>query len=194
MPTINQIAFITDCEAAVAAVKSQGREVKRIGEILEAAGRHLPELNVISARLAAKGNFAELRRLQKAFQSVGLSSRCVEKAISAETFHVSQYDRVTEAVDLLVEEPNSNSLILERAMPALPVPEMPAVLFSAPESVEPIKPIEAVNIFKEFERPAKRQLSAPEVLASVIDMLTPMSSILKQRVLQSAGLFLGVGE
>lgn len=193
MPTINQITFITDCEAAVAAVKSQGREVKRIGEILEAAGRHLPELNVISARLAAKGNFAELKRLQKAFQSVGLNPRCVEKAISAETLSVSQIGSANKAVDL-IEEANSNALILKRAMPELPSQFFAGFDCQTPEPVEAIKSIEVANIFKEFERPNKRQLSPSEALASVIDMLTPMSSILKQRVLQSAGLFLGVGE
>lgn len=174
MATRRQLIFISDCETAIKAIKSQGRTVSKIWEVLDAAGRNSSELSAMATRLANAGCYAEVKKLQSIFAEVGLNSESIDALLKSSFLESINLPGIASDQKPEPEPELEDHFALLRDMPD-PLPP-----FIAAEETPTPTPTFAFTV-------------PSQALSQVIQILTPLSNIYRERILHSAGLFLGVG-
>ncbi len=169
MATTNQLNFVSDVETASRAILGQGRKVKTVTEVLDAAGRNLFELNRIAAALAVKQEFLLLERLDEAFHSVELAPRCVANALKSFQPNKAPETGLESLVLQPYIEPAESVFMSTETKPALSAPPASINL-----SFAPVDPMDA--------------------LSEVLSILGPLNMTHRQRVLTCASVYYGVGE
>lgn len=189
MATQNQLQFIADCESAVKAIKQQNRQVRTISEVMEAAGRPLEELSSITKRLGIHSETEQLQRLADAFDEVGLKPRCVITTMAK---------LQNKGIELNGSSMDSEPLVLHPYLepetnPSInPKPDFDEMIANRMQKTNPdFESNQVIGLLT----PLNTQKTNPATaLNQVIEILTPFSNAYRQRVLSSAGMFLGVGE
>lgn len=80
-PTESQLHFVSDIESGVRALIAQGAQVKKVSQVMEAAGRELQELSQFVGRFSEQGHWHLIERLAEAFLAVNLAPLSITRAM-----------------------------------------------------------------------------------------------------------------
>jgi hypothetical protein len=149
-PTENQLAYVSDIEAGIRAIKSQSVKVKKIAEVSAWSGHDPMALSQFVGRFAEQGHWHLIDRLAEAFLSVDIAPLCITRALEV-------------APKRIIEDngPNFNSepLELERELPMIPVQsETREMVLPASQSLPPeVLLAEVIQLINRLPQPLERK-------------------------------------
>jgi len=177
MATKGQIEFVEDMEAGVSALIAQDIPVKRINQVLEAAGYKTADFSPYVHRLSIGGEWELIERLAEAFLRVNLTSPSLTKAL--------ERSPKSQAV-LKLSDLDSQPLELGHAIP-------PAEAEETPSEIKPPHSIAQSRNWPQTSRSKNPEEQASIVFAQVQAILGPENPAVQKKVVGAAMYWYGVG-